>query len=401
MAKENKIVKDYSINEIKNINLIYVFSKESIFKDIGNKFVGLTVVYANGKKSLKIDYKDPNFAKALNRVIDRYNKEKTRRRIVLLGDFTKKFIENNQFEIVNINEDKKEQIPYFSWENKVVCKYQKYIYELIDLIAKQLYKCETFKIDSLKGFNNIYNLNYNIAYHNKSARIIICPLEDAIDFRMSSIDGSNDIIYGSITAKVGGIFSSFKVGDFNGYIDYNLTDKEISKHIDILGKSIYHENTSDTILEEDKNIIDFYLSFLGDKADDNVVKVNDETFIVYEKSDFEFEELDDKNNIYKSSETLINIYDDVVRIIKTQKEGITKLEGFVESELSSDVEKVNIRKIEGSIILVEKNKNGDYSYQIMNNNNIDFKSPFDNSKIEDINVTSIDDVKKYINSKEL
>ena len=54
----------------------------------------------------------------------------------------------------------------------------------------------------------------------------------------------------------------------------------------------------------------------------------------------------------------------IPRIIKTKKEGITKLEGFVESELSSNVEEINLRRFE-NLIIIEKNNNGDYSYQIM------------------------------------
>ena len=396
MEENNKRVKDYSINEIKNINLIYVFSKESIFKNLGNKFVGLTVVYADGKKVLKIDYKDPNFA----RVINRYEKEKNRRKIVLLGDYTKNFIEKQDFQYEEKQSLKKEQIPYFSWEDKLVCKYQKYLYDLLELIIKQLYKCETFKIESLDGFKNTYSLNYKISFHSRKTKMIICPTQDGIDFKMASIDGTNNIIYGSICGKVGGIFSSFKVGDYSGYIDYNLIDKEISKSIDVLGNTIFFDSIEDTILDEDKDIVDFYLKFIGDKSFDNLIKINDETFIVYEKSDMEFEELEDKNNIYTSSETLINIYDNIVRIIKTKKEGITKLEGFVESELSSNVEEINLRRFE-NLIIIEKNNNGDYSYQIMKDNNIDFKSPFDNSNIKDIDVTSIDDVKQYTHSKEL
>ena len=400
MEENNKRVKDYSINEIKNINLIYVFSKESIFKDLGNKYVGLTVVYADGKKVLKIDYKDPNFAKALKRVTSRYNKEKNRRRIVLLGDYTKRFIEDNNFEYEENTNATKAQIPYFSWENKLVCKYQKYLYDLIELIAKRLYKCETFKIESLEGFKNIYALNYKLAMHSRKTKMIICPTDDGIDFKMSSIDGSNDILYGSICGKVGGIFSSFKIGDYSGYIDYNLIDKEISKCVEVLGETIFHDSIEDTILDEDKAIVDFYLRFIGDKADNNIVKVNDETFIVYDKSDIEFEELEDKSNIYSSSETLINIYDDIVRIIKTKKDGITKLEGFVESELSSNVQEVNIRKYK-DLIIIEKNNNGDYSYQLLEDKGIYFKSPFDDTNLENIDISSIDDVKEYIHSKEL
>ena len=392
------MVKEYIINEIKNINLIYVFSKTSIFNKTDNNFIGLTVVYADGNKTLKIDYQDPNFAKAIVRVVDRYEKEKDKRKIILLGEYTRKFLKDKScFKIEKETDTKNDQIPYFSWENKAVCKYQKYLYGMICFIAKNIYKSDTFSITSLTGFKNNYNLNYKMAYQNKNINMIICENEDAIDFKIASINGSKDIINGTIKSKKDGIITTFEIGDYKGYIDYNLTDLEISKHIDLLYNTIYHENIKETILNEDRELIDFYLRFIGDKSNNNILKINDNTFIIYSKSEESFEELESKNTIYQSSKTYLNIYDDVVRIIKVKTNGMSVVDGFVDKQLSNSIEEVNIRKFEGSII-VENNDNGNYSYQIMIDN-IDFKYPFDNSKLCNIDAKTIDDIKKYINSR--
>ena len=48
------------INEIRNLNLIYVFSTNSIFDNDNKKYVGIKLVY-NNASILEVDYKDPLF----------------------------------------------------------------------------------------------------------------------------------------------------------------------------------------------------------------------------------------------------------------------------------------------------------------------------------------------------
>ena len=93
------------INEIRNLNLIYVFSTNSIFDNDNKKYVGIKLVY-NNASILEVDYKDPLFGLLIKRVLERYNKEKDKRNIILLGDFTKELIKNASFYVLEGSEEK-------------------------------------------------------------------------------------------------------------------------------------------------------------------------------------------------------------------------------------------------------------------------------------------------------
>ena len=67
--------------EIKNLNLIYVFTTDSIFKKGSNKYVGARVVFENNTRSFALDYKDKHFQKFIKRILERYYKEKDKRKI--------------------------------------------------------------------------------------------------------------------------------------------------------------------------------------------------------------------------------------------------------------------------------------------------------------------------------
>ena len=82
---------DSKINEIKNINLIYVFSVDSIFNDKTNKYIGIKIVYGNNQ-IIETDYTDFKFQDLVKRVINIYNTEKDKRHIILLGALTKEIM---------------------------------------------------------------------------------------------------------------------------------------------------------------------------------------------------------------------------------------------------------------------------------------------------------------------
>ena len=61
-------LKEVQISEIKNLNLIYVFTTDSIFKKGSNKYVGARVVFENNTRSFALDYKDKHFQKFIKRI---------------------------------------------------------------------------------------------------------------------------------------------------------------------------------------------------------------------------------------------------------------------------------------------------------------------------------------------
>ena len=168
------------INEIRNLNLIYVFSTNSIFDKDNKKYVGIKLVY-NNASILEVDYKDPLFGLLIKRVLERYNKEKDKRNIILLGDFTKELIENASFYVLEGSEEKNNQIDYYSYENKLLNKYKPYLFETIKLISNEILKNPTFEINSMEGFNRKFRLD--AIYHNLLELIDVGDeLEDFFEF---------------------------------------------------------------------------------------------------------------------------------------------------------------------------------------------------------------------------
>ena len=51
---------EVQISEIKNLNLIYIFTTDSILKDKSKRYIGARVVF-DDNRTLSMDYKDPHF----------------------------------------------------------------------------------------------------------------------------------------------------------------------------------------------------------------------------------------------------------------------------------------------------------------------------------------------------
>ena len=69
------------IAEIKNLNLIYIFTTDSILRNKSEKYVGATIVY-NKDQKITLDYKSEYFERFIRKVLGRYNKEKNKRNII-------------------------------------------------------------------------------------------------------------------------------------------------------------------------------------------------------------------------------------------------------------------------------------------------------------------------------
>ena len=63
------------ISEIKNLNLIYVFTTDNILRDKNSEYIGVKIVY-DKDKVLNLDYKNKHFELFLKKILSRYNKEK-------------------------------------------------------------------------------------------------------------------------------------------------------------------------------------------------------------------------------------------------------------------------------------------------------------------------------------
>jgi len=74
-------------------------------------------VYDNNR-TLSLDYKNPCFEKYIKRIFERYNQEKNNRNIILLGDLTKKIMNDETLQSIEEHQTQKtEGISLFNTKN--------------------------------------------------------------------------------------------------------------------------------------------------------------------------------------------------------------------------------------------------------------------------------------------
>ena len=87
---------DIEISQIKNLNMIYLYNIDNALSNRERKYIGLQVTYNNHKSKIDLDFKDKHFADLLKKVMYRYNQEKDKRNIVLLGDLSEVLFEDDE-----------------------------------------------------------------------------------------------------------------------------------------------------------------------------------------------------------------------------------------------------------------------------------------------------------------
>ena len=248
------------INQVKNLDLIYIYSTDSIFKNNQDKYIGIKIVYDN-KYTIKTDYKDPNFTNLIKRVIDRYNKEKESKNIVLLGSLTKQFMKDTEKFDFNLPNKENNQIEYFKYENKSLNRYKNYLFETIKLFISEILKIETFKPIEIVGYNRKNKIFYEITGVKKESNLLINTMEDELEFKLGSIENSTNSLTGTIKEKNGRIIINFKYGEYSGNITYDALDDTSTKHISYKDDTYFHIDSTETLLEKDKDLINFYQTF--------------------------------------------------------------------------------------------------------------------------------------------
>ena len=379
------------INTVRNINLIYVFSTNSIFNKESNKYVGIKLVY-NNSTIIEADYKDPLFGELIKRVLDRYNKEKNSRNIILLGDFTKKLINESNFYVLDGKKEKKDQISYYSYENKLLNKYKPYLFETIKLVFNEVLKCGSFNIENLEGYNKMYKLDYSIDGVKKRSKIIIYNKGNSMYFKMANVD-NNDYISGVISEESNLIKVEYKFNKYTGVSTYDAYNMDNKREIYVDNNLYYINDNLDTVLEEDKNKVMTYLSLLG-LNDVNILKVNDDTFLCF----FSDSSIKDGQILYKDNLIFVNLEENIVRIINSKKEGFSKYAGIVNVLLDSKSDSITIRKlfeINKNILIKEKCIDDDYSYSLdLLDEDVDLKRII-LDEFEEKDIDSVEDIKQY------
>ena len=362
-------VREAKIREIKNLNLIYFYSVDSIFKGNTNKYIGAKVVY-NDKDVIHIDYKDKNFGIFVKRILERYNKEKDRKKIILLGEFTRKLINESSFSILETSkrdDSIREEIPFFEVENKNLKRYESYLKEVLKMIISLNIKFDDFEITKIRGYNNHYVVTYKIRNIEYNFPIILYNNEDELNFRINRISDVNTDIKGTIKMSSGKVDVSYNDGDIKANLFYNALEDSVTKEVKNNLDVIYYDETRDVVLTEDMNKLKFYFDLLEFDMPSNIIKVNDDTFLLSE----EVSNMDEEDILYKTTTYLISMKKDNTIITKNVVNGFSKYDNRVNVVLDYETEEYMLKNVSvnnKNSILQEKrftDKSGTtYSYDI-------------------------------------
>lgn len=398
---------DVRISEIKNLNLINLYSTDSIFTKEENKFLGLRVVYNNNKDYINLDFKDEHFSSLVKRVLSRYNQEKDNRNIVLLGDLTKKLLSdkvilNNAEERQSFN---REGIALFDSKKDRLRAFEPFLNQILVDILKTLKNYEAVKIDNIDGFNNKYLLHYSLGSVKKTVPMIINFIDDeTIGFSIGAIDGLNLNVKGKLKNAynlIEGTWISLSK-NVNGYIKYDVIKDEIERKIVVNDKTMLYEEDGETILDEDIELVNFYLNLFGINWDHDVIKTNTNNYIFGYSRDL----IEEEKNLLKENHGMqLYVKDDRVILKYKIKNGISKYDNLLNVELEYTLCELTLTKVlfEGiPYVLLEKitsnNFGKKYDYEVYKVGDINFTKPFDTEEKYDIDIEpkSLHDIKMKV-----
>ena len=208
-------IREVQISEIKNLNLIYIFTTDSILKSKSNRYIGARIVF-DDNRTLSMDYKDPYFENFIRRIIERYNKEKDNRNIILLGNLTKSIVQDETFESIGTISTNKVGLSLFDTKNFELKKYESYFFDTLENILKITKGYETLKIDKIDGYNNKFIVFYHIGSVELEMNIILSFRDqNHIDFKIGYVDGINLDIDGTIENNINYVNINWKSNTIN------------------------------------------------------------------------------------------------------------------------------------------------------------------------------------------
>ena len=363
-------IREAKINQIKNIDLIYIYTTDSILNNDSNKYIGAKVAY-DKNKIINVDYKDKHFSIFIKRIIEQYQKEKDKRRIVLLGDLTKKLMETLSFDLVEekVNSTSK-QIPLFKVENRNLLKYKSALKEIITLVMTRNLKYDNIKVKDINGYNNHYQVTYQVGNIEKTFPMIIYNDEDTLYFEINRIDKLNTDIHGSIELKGQKLEVTYDDGEYSAKIIYDsescITSKSMMK--DLI--PLHYEETNDVITDEEIKSIKSYLNLFEDEIPSNILKVGDNSYLL---SQINSEEKDE-DILYNVVSYLITI-DEPLIATKTIVDGFIKYNGEVKSILGKTTKEIMLKKIkvDGKETFIEEirtttNNTESFEYNVLDEN---------------------------------
>lgn len=406
-------LKEVQISEIKNLNLIYVFTTDSIFKKGSNKYVGARVVFENNTKSFALDYKDKHFQKFIKRILERYHKEKEKRKIILLGELTKHLISDSSFAVLEKAQNQglqTEGLPAFNTSDREVKKQEPFLKEAMEMILKVYKNYEVLSVDSIDGFNKKYIVNYSIGSIKKKMPIIISQRDDGIiDFRLSRLEEKALPISGTLTNDGGKVEVKWsdEVSCIDGYLLYDPNNDVVERKVTSNGQTIIYDEGKDTLLEEDATLINFYFDLCEMQIPKKIVKVGDSSYLLAEETDLND---DDKEILYSNTSAQLDVLQDEVRISFRIKNCFSKYNNQINTVLDQEIEEVTFKKLDvdsKKYIIAEIKSKTDtqeatYKHRVFEvADDIDFRKGFEytNTYYSDRELKTLEDAKQLTRTK--
>lgn len=400
-------LKEVQILEIKNLDLIYVFTTSDIFTDNENKYVGVKIVY-DKNKTLSLDYKDKHFSQFIKTILDKYNKEKDKRKIILLGDLTKKLVNGSSFNLKENKNSNTNKLSFFNASNKDVKQIYSYLKYVLELIINTYKNYETFKIGDIKGFNKKYLIEIKIGNVIKEIPIIIWNSNDIINFRIGIIDGTLLNVFGTIE----NLGSKFEI-KFNdkeekifGNVIFDSITNSITKKIETEEETILYSEENSEVDYEDYEKINFYFDLFNLEKPKNILKVDSYNYLLGEETkDIEKE----KDVLFQNNGIMLNINDDSVFLNFDKKYCLSKYNNVINTII--DEENINISlksiKIDEEIYLIKEekikiNEEEMYSYELIEVEDFtSFKNEFKVKNIYKVNETTKEEVEENIRKRKV
>lgn len=396
------------IAEIKNLELIYIYSVDSVLKENSKEYIGVKVVY-NKDNVFTLDYKNEHFAKLIKKLLERYNKEKGKKNIVLLGNLTKQLVNDSFFSIIEENKEFIQPSGILVNRKKAeVEMYQKYLKKALKIIFKAIKNYDQVNIDSMDGFNHKYIVSYSIGNVKKQLYMLIFVKEDGnIDFRITNVENEIVNISGTIEDYMNYVKINWcdSIKQLEGTVTYDSKEQTIEEKLYKDSEPIIVRETTDTLLEEDENIISFYLKLCNLDMLKNVIKIDDNCYFL---SDFNVLNKNEENEsiLYNNTSYKIIVFDDKVIIKSKSKDGISKYGNQINAVLCDTTIEFILKKLnidDKFYILIEKRtkKNGfiNYNYSFLKlREDIILSNPFnveDKYQIDE-ELKSVDMAKQYI-----
>jgi len=406
-------LKEVQISEIKNLNLIYVFTTDSIFKNGSNKYVGAKVVFENNTKAFALDYRDKHFQKFIKRILERYHKEKDKRKIILLGDLTKHLISDSSFAVLEKVQNQGLQtvgIPSFNTSDREVKKQEPFLKEAMEMILKVYKNYEVLSVDSIDGFNKKYVVSYSIGSIKKKMPVIISKRDDGIiDFKLSRLEDKSCPISGTLVNDGGKVEINWKdeTTEINGHILYDPNNNISEKKVTSSGQTIIYDEGKDTLLEEDISLIKFYFDLCEMQIPKKIIKVGDSSYLLSEETDLND---DEKEILYSNTSACIDVLKDEVRISYHVKNCFSKYKNQINTVLDQETEEVTFRKLNvdsKQYILAEIKTKTDtqeetYKHRVFEvGSDVDFRKTFEftSSYYSDRQLNTIEDAKQLTRAK--